>query len=269
MFRKFVALGLVSLFLAMSLAVAEDNIGPYNRAADVNGDSVVDILDLTAVGQAYGSNYTLASEANRTVVTVLSFAKNPPEIEMAVVAIPIAYWHPYPLVSVTNSSGTAVFELSSNTTYTAYAFYDDAYNYANFTTNFRGEASVLVVLGLSSCPVIRNLPPRTLVFAFRDNVTRTYVTHSPLYWVGIEVDEIVKVNPCVCTPRAAAYTRGPINSMLYDDFWEGTGPYPLPDSALIGYAWGSASGVVLGMGTMTLNDDLSGYLCFYGNFSSA
>jgi hypothetical protein len=37
-------LDLVGLVLAMSLVLAEDNLGPYNPVADVNKDGIVDIL---------------------------------------------------------------------------------------------------------------------------------------------------------------------------------------------------------------------------------
>ena len=84
--RKLFVLSLLCLFIVLSLAQAQ-SIMPYNPSADVNKDEVVDILDLTEVGQAFGSNYSLRTEENRTVVTVLSFARDPPEIEGALVTL--------------------------------------------------------------------------------------------------------------------------------------------------------------------------------------
>jgi hypothetical protein len=160
MLRKFVASGLVGLFLAMSLVVAQGNIGLYDRAADINGDGIVDIMDLTQVGQAYGSNYTLRSEANRTVVTVLSFDKDPPEVEGARVAVFVN--EPPRLNSLdaryTNSSGIAVFELSPNTSYMAVGWNGSSYNYVDFHTDLFGEASVMILLGEPANPSIRKLP---------------------------------------------------------------------------------------------------------------
>jgi len=173
MLRKFVALGLVGLFLAMSLVVAQDNIGPYDRAADVNGDGIVDIIDLMQVGQAYGSNYTLRSQANTTVITVVSFAMSPPEIENARVAIfGSRYWNnseDYTSVDYTNASGIAVFELNPNSSYKALAWRtipednSSSFSYTDFETNSFGEASAIIVLGEPAVPSMRLLPACSLL----------------------------------------------------------------------------------------------------------
>jgi len=84
--RKLFVLSLLCLFIAISLAQAQ-SIMSYNPSADVNKDEVVDISNLTEVGQAFGSNYSLRTEENRTVVTLLSFARDPPEIEGALVTL--------------------------------------------------------------------------------------------------------------------------------------------------------------------------------------
>lgn len=176
MLRKFVALGLVGLFLVMSFVVAENGIGPYDLMADVNRDGTVDILDLTQVGQAYGSNLTLAHEVNRTVVTVLSFDRNPPEVENARVAIfdPetfLSYYGDAAAVNYTNSLGIATFDLDADKNYIAIAWSGSAYNYANFTTNSFGEACVLILLGELSLPPIRALPKGWVTVTLLDNET--------------------------------------------------------------------------------------------------
>jgi len=174
--KKIVGLGLVGLFVFVSFAVAEDNIGPYERIADVNKDGTIDILDLVEVGQAYGSNLTISSEPNKTVVTVLSFDKEPSEVENATVAIfdPELYRVAID-VQYTNSSGIATFELGSDKNYTAIAWYDLAYNYANFTTNSLGESSMLILLGEPSTPPIRSLPSGWIVVTVQNNETGSIV----------------------------------------------------------------------------------------------
>jgi hypothetical protein len=183
MFRKFVALGLVGLFLAMTLVIAEDSIGPYNPIADVNKDGVVDILDLVEVGQAYGSNYTLMHQANKTTVTVLSFENNNYSyIENALVAVfpqgGEGQWN------YTDSYGIVAFGLIANSSYVAIAWDSTRsnYNYANFTTNSFGEALVTIWLGYypSSSP-IRSIPRGWFVITFLDNTTGKPYMESGYY----------------------------------------------------------------------------------------
>jgi len=173
MLKRFVALGLVGLFLVMSLVVAEDSIGPYNPIADVNKDGVVDILDLVEVGQAYGSNYTLAHQTNKTTITVLSFENNNFSfVENALVAVfpggGEGQW------KCTNSSGTVAFDLSVNASYVAIAWDDtrSSYNYADFTTDSSGEASVVIWLSYypESSP-IRSIPKGWIVMTFLNSTT--------------------------------------------------------------------------------------------------
>jgi len=178
MLRKFVALGLVGLFLVMSLVVAEDGIGPYNPIADVNKDGIVDILDLVEVGQAYGSNCTSMHQANKATVTVLSYENNDFSFaENALVAI-LGGESPW---KYTNSSGTAAFDLSANGTYVAVAWSEDKsrYNYANFTTDSLGEAAVTI--WLSQYPLsspIRSMPRGWIVLLFFDNNTDQPYIHD-------------------------------------------------------------------------------------------
>lgn len=180
MLRRFVAIGLVGLFIAMSLVVAQDDIGPYDRAADVNGDGIVDIMDLTQVGQAYGSNYTLRSQANMTVITVASFAISPPEVENARVAIferRIWNWGNATVVEYSNASGVAVFELSPNSSYRAVAWRtipeenSSSYSYTDFETNSFSEASVMIVLGEPAVPSVRLLPACSVVVTLLNKTT--------------------------------------------------------------------------------------------------
>jgi len=175
MLRKFVALGLVGLFLAMTLVVAQDSIGPYNPIADVNKDGVVDILDLVEVGQAYGSNYTLAHQTNKTTITVLSFENNTFSfVENALVAVFPQTDHMNGQWKNTNSSGMVAFDLNANSSYIAITWDNNrsSYNYANFTTNSSAEASVIIWLSyyLQSSP-IRSIPRGWVVMTFLDNRT--------------------------------------------------------------------------------------------------
>lgn len=168
MLRRFVSLGLVGVFLAISLVVAQDSVGPYNPIADVNRDGTVDILDLVEVGKAFGSNNVL-DEANRTTVVVLTYDKEPIYIEGARIAIfsrPFSNYAIPMAVECTNSSGITTFQTSPDANYTAVALKGSAYNYANFTTNSMGEASVVVPWGLSS-----TLPENWVVLSFLDNIT--------------------------------------------------------------------------------------------------
>jgi len=150
--RESVALGLVFLFLAVS-STAENSIGSYNPIADVNRDGTIDILDLVEVGQAYGSNLTLPTQSNHTVVYVYQLETTPSEVENARVAI-IDPEHSYQAVQVnyTNSCGIVNFTLNPNSNYTAIAWSNTTYNYANFTTNEFGEASVAIQLGYPHLP---------------------------------------------------------------------------------------------------------------------
>ena len=164
MLKKIVVLGLVCLFLAVSFVVAEDDIGPYNPSADVNRDGKVDILDLVEVGQAYGSNYTLMHQTNKTTVTVLSYENNNfSYVDNALVAVfpNVSGSSEEGLLKYTNSSGTVEFQLNPSSDYVAIAWDDasTAHNYASFTTNSSGEASVIIWLNYyrESSP-IRTIP---------------------------------------------------------------------------------------------------------------
>jgi len=175
MLKKIVGLGLVCLFVAVSFVVAEDDIGPYNPSADVNRDGAVDILDLVEVGQAYGSNYTLMHQANKTTVTVLSFENNNfSYVENALVAVfpqggsMTGQWN------YTDSSGITAFDLSANSSYVAIAWSNNrsCYNYANFATNSFGEALVTIWLyyDAESSP-IRSIPKGWIVMTFLNRTT--------------------------------------------------------------------------------------------------
>jgi len=214
MLRKFVALGLVGLFVAISFVVAEDSIGPYDRMADVNKDCIVDILDLVEVGQAYGSNYTLSAIPNKTVITVLSFVRNPPEIEGALVAIGLDDYHKPLAWSYTNTSGVAIFDLAPNTSQRVYAWSGSAYNYADFSTNSQGEASVLIVLGEPTATTIRKLPSELVFYTLING------QNGSLYWSDNELFmDIWKLSAVGSgfppswngVEKVAVFCHGPIN----------------------------------------------------------
>lgn len=152
-FKKIVPLSLVSLFLVISFAVAENGIGPYNPIADINRDGIVDILDLVEVGKAYGSNLTLPTQSNQTVVYVYQLESSPSEVQNArVTIIDPNYYYQAVQVKYTNSSGAVSFTLEPNSNYTAITWSNTTYNYANFTTNEFGEASVAIQLGYPHLP---------------------------------------------------------------------------------------------------------------------
>jgi hypothetical protein len=168
---------LIVSFAQMAVTISDSS---YDRMADVNRDRTVDVNDLSRLGKAYGSNLILPTEPSKTVVTVLSFDQDPPEVENAKVAV-IDAEMPYPFppevnnVTYTDSSGIAAFDLSSNKNYTAIAWSSQAHNYANFTTNSQGEASILITLGEPSIPPIRSLPQGWIVVTLLDNETGSLV----------------------------------------------------------------------------------------------
>lgn len=180
---------LVGLFLVMSFVVAEDSIGPYNPTADVNRDGVVDILDLVEVGQLYGSTYAPTTQPNRTSVTVLLHAANLSCVPIAN-ALVVVYFDEFRdslyggdgSWGYTDSSGMVNFELSGNTSFVAIAWNDDRsmYNYATFTTNPSGEASVTVWLNHLASPCAQPDPSRTIpkgwivIIVFDNNTGRPY-----------------------------------------------------------------------------------------------
>jgi len=170
--------GLMLVLVFTQLAVTTSSESSYDIMADVNRDRIVDVNDLARLGNAYGSSLVLSSEPNKTVVTVLSFDKEPPEVENSTVAIidteAFTEWFGDAIdVEYTNSSGIVAFELDSNKNYTAIAWCGSAYNYANYTTNSFGEASVLILLGEPSLPPIRVLPKGWITITLVNNETGT------------------------------------------------------------------------------------------------
>lgn len=163
--------GLILVSSTFQIAVSGSNPSSYDVMADINRDRTIDVNDLSRLGRAYGSNLVLASELGKTVVTVLSSEKEPPEVENARVAVfdPELFdeWFGGDArdAKYTNSSGTAIFELDPDRNFTAIAWSGLSYNYANFTTNSLGEASVLVMLGESA------LPKEWVVVTLLDNET--------------------------------------------------------------------------------------------------
>jgi len=168
--------GLIAILVSTQVALTTSDLSSYDLMADFNRDRIVDADDLARLCNAYGSSLVLPSEPNKTVVTVLSFDKDPPEVENATVAIidtgVFTEWFGDAVdVKYTNSSGIATFELDCNNNYTTIAWSTSAYNYANFTTNSYGEASVLILLGEPSLPPIRELPKGWIVITLVNNET--------------------------------------------------------------------------------------------------
>lgn len=188
MLRKIVALGLAGLFLAMTFVVAENSVEPYNPIVDVNRDGTVDILDLVEVGQAYGSNFTPPTHPNQTVVYVYQLETHPPEVQNARVAIiDPDYYYQAVQVEYTNSSGLANFTLNPNSNYTAVTWSYATYNFADFTTNEFGEASVTIQLGYP------HLPHNWLVLTVI-NVTSGALIHENLDLLLLELEYNSDVN---------------------------------------------------------------------------
>lgn len=172
--------GLIVVLVFTQIAVTSSEVSSFDYMADVNRDGIVDIHDLERLGEAYGSSLALPSETNKTVVAVLSFDKQPPEVENARVAIiDPEVFSPFfgdaVAVQYTNSSGITTFDLGSNRNYTAVAWRGSAYNYANFTTNLLGEASILIMLGEPSLPPTRALPQGWVIVTFLDNETGSVI----------------------------------------------------------------------------------------------
>jgi len=197
--KEIVVLGLVSLFLVVSFAVAEDSIGPYEPIADVNRDAAVDILDLVEVGQAYGSTYTPITQPNKTTITVFSYTSN---FSYTPIADAFVWIFGHGNWETTNSSGVATFELGANGDYIAMAWSNDyaSYNYANFTTNSLGEASVTIWLNHLPSPSMQPYPIQAYpkgwtVIVILDNNTNLPYTHQSeivadwcnfTYWCTVE-----------------------------------------------------------------------------------
>jgi len=171
-------IGLILVGSSFQIAASSSNPSSYDVMADVNRDRIVDVNDLSRLGKAYGSNLVLPSEAGKAVVTVLSFGKEPPEIENARVAavdpeLLHNQWENPINVTCTNSSGIATFDLSPNKNYTAIAWSASAYSYANFTTNSLGEASVMILLAEPSMLPVHALPEGWVVVTLLNNETNS------------------------------------------------------------------------------------------------
>lgn len=187
--------GLILVSSYFQIDVTGSDSSSYDIMTDINRDRTIDVNDLNRLGRAYGSNLVLPSEPGKTVVTVLSFDREPPEVENARVAAvdPDLLYHQVenPInVTYTNSSGIATFDLSPSNNYTAIAWSGSAYNYVNFTKNLQGDASVLILLGEPSMPPLHALPQGWIVITFIDNTTGSLyfyemaMIYYDLEWVG-------------------------------------------------------------------------------------
>lgn len=187
--------GLILVLVSIQIVVTSSDVSSYDLMADINRDRIVDASDLARLGKAYGSSLVLPSEPNKTVVTVLSFDGDPPEVENATVVIfdPELFneWFGDPIdIQCTNSSGIATFELGPSKNYTAIVWSGSAHNYANFTTDTLGEASPLVLLGEPSGPPIHSLPQGWVVITVINNQTGsiysadTAIVFDRLKWGG-------------------------------------------------------------------------------------
>lgn len=217
--KKVVSIGLMCLFIAMSFAIAEDSIGPYNPIADVNRDGRIDILDLVEVGQAYGAEYIPITQPNKTTVTVLSFENNNFSFaENALVAV-------FPQGSgmegqwkYTNSSGTVAFDLSTNSSYIAIAWDStrSSYNYANFTTNSKGEASMIIWLNyFPEASPIRSIPRGWILMTILDNNTGEPYTYDTLWVLAKNFTVSVSADPPFSWSCWGTYCVGLVDTGLY------------------------------------------------------
>ena len=150
---------LLCLFLLLVLvprAVMNPDASNYDPMSDVNRDKTIDVHDLSRLGKAYGSTQTIPTQPGKTTIYVYQLETDPPQVEDARVAI-IDPNYGYPgyqasHVEYTDSLGLASFTLTPNKNCTAIAWSETTYNYANFTTNSLGEASVAIRLGHPHLP---------------------------------------------------------------------------------------------------------------------
>lgn len=169
----------LSLFLLLVLvpqAVTNPEDSSYDPMSDVNRDKTIDAYDLNRLGKAYGSTQTIPTQPGKTTIYVYQLETDPPQIENARIAI-IDPEYSYRAVQIgyTNSSGITAFTLNPNSNYTAIAWSKTTYNYANFTTNESGEASVTLQLGFS------NLPTNWIVITIINATSRAFFIHDELY----------------------------------------------------------------------------------------
>jgi len=166
---------ILCLFLLLVLvprAVMNPYGSSYDPMSDVNRDKTIDIYDLNRLGRAYGSTQTTPTQPGKTTIYVCQLETDPPQIENAIVVIaelPLSVGPNVVQVGYTNSSGMVNFTSGPSTNYTAIAWINETYNYANFTTDGLGGASATIRLGKPSLPAgwvftcIFNTTSRTLV----------------------------------------------------------------------------------------------------------
>jgi len=146
-------LSLSLVLLLVPIAMTNPDISSYDPMADVNRDGIVDVNDLSRLGQAYGSA-GLVYQENKTAITV--FNENGPvdNARVAIVGSLLATWPEVLEIGYTNSSGITTFSLNSDTNYISIVWGGKTYeyNYANFTTNSLGEASISIALGYPKLP---------------------------------------------------------------------------------------------------------------------
>lgn len=174
---------LVSLCLVLTLlpeAITGPDTSSYDPMADVNRDGIIDVNDLYRVGQAYGSVQAVPFQSNKTVVYVYQLEADPPEVENARVAIIdldvcTQYSFRVEYIEYTDSVGLVNFTLQSTKNYTAIAWSDTTYNYANFTTNEFGEASIAIILGYPK------LPPNWVAITVLNETGGLVITNEPYF----------------------------------------------------------------------------------------
>ena len=183
-----ILLCLVLLLVLVPRALTNPDGSTYDPMSDVNRDKTIDAYDLNRLGKAYGSTQTIPTQPGKTTIYVYQLETDPPQIENARVAVFNAS-NPYPYaikvvqVSYTNSLGIASFPLNPNTDYTTIVWSRTTYNYANFTTNEAGEASV----SLQMC--FPRLPPNWVVITVKN------LTSNELYedWVSIILCQLLYI----------------------------------------------------------------------------
>jgi hypothetical protein len=171
---KKIGLCLVGLMPVLSLAqvaVTRSN-SSYDPMADVNRDGLVDVDDLNRIGHAYGST-GLVHEAGKTVISVWNETSPMGNVRIAI----FDGWTPQK-VGYTDSTGTVNFILNPTKNYTAVAWREANYNYANFTTNSWGEASVSVLLDNKS----KHLPSNWVVVSVVNETSEAFVVPTTEIW---------------------------------------------------------------------------------------
>lgn len=203
-----VILCLSLVVVLVPIAITNPDISTYDPMADVNRDGIVDVNDLSRLGQAYGST-GLAYQENKTVITV--FNETGPIENARVAVFSIAGYEDVgenpKNISYTDSFGIADFTLDANANYTVIVWSGADYNYADFTTNLVGEASVSILIGKGT----KHLPTCWVTVSIINRTSGALVTDGmlppPEYY--ILVGNVSSVESSILTSKTVWTSHSP------------------------------------------------------------